>query len=353
MALDLDTVHSEMLAQVPDAYQKTQGFPAYDFLRAFALAVLSLDSDITKAEEHLDPDNLTGQDLDTYISQHRGLDRKYATFATATLKITAGGGSIQAGDLFATASGVEFQAVVPGTYSVNDTFDVRASLGGASGNVGANTITVMPVTIAGISSVTNLSPASGGYDAESDDDYRDRFYADLRNPSNGANQAAYIEWATSVLGVGRAKVFPQQYGANTLELCIIAPDTTPASQTVIDAVQDAIDPNENGDGSGLAPIGAACTVTTATTLTVNFAATITLSGTKTLQEVTETARAAFVAYFKSLAFQSLTISYSKVSALLSDIEGVNDHTGLTLNGSSSNITIGARQTPAVGTVVFT
>ena len=55
------------------------GFPAYDFTRAFALAVLSLDGDVEVAERRLNVENLTGQELDLFIFQHRGLSRRYAT----------------------------------------------------------------------------------------------------------------------------------------------------------------------------------------------------------------------------------------------------------------------------------
>ena len=39
MSLDFDTVHREMLTRIPDRYQKTAGFPAYDFTAAFAHAI--------------------------------------------------------------------------------------------------------------------------------------------------------------------------------------------------------------------------------------------------------------------------------------------------------------------------
>lgn len=73
MALDLAEIHQQMLDGISERYQKTTGFPAYDFTRAFAIAVLSLDSDIAVAEEKLDLENLSGTELDTFIRQHRGL----------------------------------------------------------------------------------------------------------------------------------------------------------------------------------------------------------------------------------------------------------------------------------------
>ena len=221
MALDLQQVHQEMLDRIDNRYQKTVGFPAYDFTRAFALAVLSLDGDIAIAEANLRIENMTGQWLDDYILQHSGLVRKYGTYATTNLRVVTGAGEIQAGDLFSTLSGVEFYATTDGYYEEGDTFPVRAYVAGESGNVDAGTITFFPVTIAGIAAVTNDAPAAGGYDAESDDDFRDRFLDYLQNPNNGGNQNAYIQWAMSVAGVGRVRVFPQALGKNTVEVCIV------------------------------------------------------------------------------------------------------------------------------------
>lgn len=353
MSLELETVHSDMLAAISDRYQKTAGFPAYDLTRAFALAVLSLDNDITIAEEHLNVDNLTGIDLDEFIRQHRGLSRKYATFAEATLRVVSGGGGILAGDLFATASGVEFYAISDGTYAVGDTFTVRASVAGEGGNVAAGAITYMPVTIAGIGAVTNDEAASGGYDEESDDDFRSRYYTDLQTPNNGSNQQAYIAWATSVAGVGRAKVFPQALGANTVEVCVIDANMESAGESVIEAVQDLIDPNKNGDGSGEAPIGAVCTVTTAAALAVNVSAELTLAEGYSLAAVTETVKAAITAYLRGVAFVQSYASYAQIGQCIATADGVLDYAGLKVNGAVANLAIGDRQTPVLGTVTLT
>lgn len=355
MSLDLNQIHQDMLSAISEKYQKTAGFPAYDFTAAFALAVLSLDADISAAEAHTDVDNLTGVDLDEYIKQHRGMFRKYGTYAEATLRVTAGGGTIHAGDLFSTESGVEFYAISDGTYAVGGTFTVRAYEAGSSGNVGAGTIAYMPVTIAGIGAVINDAPATGGYDAESDDAFRDRFYDDLQNPNNGSNQQAYLSFALSVAGVGRAKVFPQAKGANTVEVCIVDANMEPAGSSLIQQVQALIDPNKNGDGEGAAPIGSACTVTTATTLAVRISASVTLAEGYNLLSVQAAAESDLRAYLREIAFKKETtyLSYAQISRRLSAVDGVLDHTGLLVNGGTSNISLDDRQTPALGEVVLT
>ena len=351
MSLELEAVHSDMLAQIADKYQKTVGFPAWDFTRAFALAILSLDEDITTAEEHLNVFNLSGLDLDTYIEQHRGLPRKYASYAAATLRVVSGGGEIEAGDAFATESGVEFYAVADGRYSAGDTFAVRAAEGGVSGNVEAGAICIIPTTIAGIGSVTNDAPAAGGAEEEeTDDDYRARFLLDLQTPANGANAASYLSWATAISGVGRAKVFPLAQGAGTVEVCVTSAEMEPPDAALIAQVQGAIDPNQNGDGSGAAPIGAKCTVTGCTALTVNVSATLTLeSG---AADVTEAVKAALTAYLRGVAFVSDYVSYAQVGNAILDVDGVADYAALTINGGTASIALAARQVPKLGTVTL-
>lgn len=354
MSLDLNTLHNDMLAAISNRYQKTAGFPAYDFTMAFALAVLSLYQDLLLAEAHLDVDNLTGIDLDEYIKQHRGLVRKYATYAEATLRVTMGGGTVRAGDLFSTASGVEFYAISDGVYEVGDTFTVRAYVAGERGNVEAETILYMPVTIAGIAGIINDAPAAGGLDAESDDAFRDRFYDDLQNPNNGCNQQAYVQWALSVAGVGRVRIFPQALGANTVEVCIVDANMEPAASSIIQAVQDLIDPNNNGDGAGEAPIGAVCTVTTAEALPIAISASVTPADGYDLSAVSESIEEAVTDYLREIAFKKGTtyLSYAQVGSRIAAADGVMDYSNLTINSGASNIPLGDRQTPVLGSVVL-
>ena len=347
----MESIHEQMLAAIDERYQKTPGFPAWDFTRAFALAVMSLAEDIAVAEAHLNVENLTGVELETFISQHRGIYRRYATCAEARLRIVSGTNpiEIQIGDLFATESGVLFEATLDGTYSVGD----KASVGGESGNVAAGTITLMPVTIAGLGAVTNDSAAAGGYEQESDDEYRDRYYEDLKNPGNGSNQQAYRAWATSVSGVGRVKIFPQALGANTVEVCILDSSMEPAPTSLIAAVQAVIDPNGNGDGAGAAPIGAVCTVTTGTSLAVNVSAALILADGASLAAVQAAIEEALTAYLRSIAFAQSYVSYAQIGKVIGNADDVLDYSDLLVNGAVANLAVGDRETPVPGTVTLT
>lgn len=360
MSIDVESIHEDMLMGIPDNYQKTQGFPAYDFTRAFAIACGALSDDISLAETHLDIYNLSGSDLDTYIYQHRGLVRKKGDKATAVIEILSGSGTINEGDLFTTKSNIVFTATATQTVTDGDTITVVAVETGTSSNVAANTIVQMPTTIPGLTSFTNPDPATGGTDDETDSAYTERYLNDLRYPSNGSNAQSYINWATSVDGVGRAKCFPLASGVNTVEVCVTGTDMGVPSQTVVDSVQAYIDPNENGDGSGTAPIGAICTVTGATAKTIDISATLILAQGYDVETVREAVEAAIADYFESISFLRLSdgsyqnyASYAKVGEAIMDTDGVLDYSGLTLNGGVASISLTDREVPVVGTVTLT
>ena len=350
--MSLTELHEAMLEDLDDSWQKTPGFPAYDFTRAFALAAQSLSGDVEAAEDRLDPDLLTGYDLDTYVWQHRGLSRKYGTNASATLRVVSGSGTVHAGDAFQTVSGILFYADETVTVGTGDTFTVTAAEAGAAGNVSAGEIAYMPVTIPGIGSVVNDAAASGGYDDETDDELRGRFYLSMRYPANGGNVAAYQEWAMSVEGVGRAVVVPTPRGPNSVDVYLVDANGAPAGEALVASVQELIDPNEAGDGAGTAPIGAVCTVQAAEDVDVDVAVTIVLEE----DADGDTVRAAVEASLgQAVAAAGLSGGILRYVAMANAVmvEGVADFSGLTLNGEEASITVESTEVPVIGEVTVT
>ena len=155
MSYDVDTVHGEILGNISDTYQKTVGFPTYDLTRAFALAIKSLGDDLLTAEAAADVDNMTGDTLTKWCYQRKGVTRKVATYAAGTIKIVTGTGTIAKGALFESAGGIQFAATETKSVTDGDSVAMQAVVAGASGNVAAGAVTKMPVTLTGISVVTN------------------------------------------------------------------------------------------------------------------------------------------------------------------------------------------------------
>lgn len=351
MSYDIDAIHGEMLSLLPDGYQKTIGFPAYDLTRAFALAAVSLSGDVEIAKAATDADNLTGDGLTRWCSQRKGIARRPAAYATGSVTVS-GSGTVTAGDLFESGGGVQFAADETKAVAGGGTVAVTAVLPGAAGNVAANTVTRMPVTLQGISAVTNPGAMTGGYDAESDAALRARYYDAVNHPVTGANKNAYRAWALEVTGVGRVKVFPLANGDNTVEVCIIDSNMQPATGSLLAAVQSYIDPGCAGTGEGVAPMGAYCTVTTPGELTVHAACTVTLAAGYEAAEVLAGIQSAITAYLAEVAFVGTYVSYAKIANCVNDAAGVLDYTGLTVNGGVVNIPVGDREVAVLGEVAI-
>ena len=85
-----------------------------------------------------------------------------------------------------------------------------------------------------------------GAETESDDNYRRRIMEKIAGPAENGNRQHYKTWAESIPGVGRARIIPLFAGPNTVMAVIIDTEGMPASQTVIDRVQEHIDPISDG-----------------------------------------------------------------------------------------------------------
>jgi len=348
-----EEILAELMNSVSSRYDKRPGNFAYDFLAPVAERFEKTDAAIATVKEKLDISNLSGQELERRVYERTGIERKQATHAIGSVTVT-GTGTIFVGDLFETPGGVQFQATEQKNIVVSGTVNIRAVEPGASGNVPANTITMFPVTLAGFTAVTNHEPTADGFDAESDEDLLQRYYEKIRTPATSGNKYHYKNWAKEVPGVGDARVIPLWDGDNTVKVIIIDSDRKPASQSIVDAVQEHIDPGITGDGSGAAPLGAYCTVASATGVNINVSVTIMLSPGYTLQQATNNIQEKLTQYLKDIAFiepeEMSFVSYARIGGEILDSEGVADYSNLLVNGGTANIPIGREEVAVLGTV---
>ena len=239
----------EMLSAMPESYQKTIGFPTYDLLAAVSLRMEGTDEAIDEAKQQLDPENLSGDDLDRYIYPRSGLARKASTFAHGTLTVT-GSGTVEIGTLFESVGGVQFAATETVVIDGEGSVPVTCTVDGTAGNLPAHSVTQMPVAVQGIASCDNPEPLTGGYAEEGDTEYYARYLLRLRTPATSGNVYHYQQWALEVSGVGHVKVFPRVQGVNTVDVVIADSTGQPAGEELVAAVQAYIDPESEGAGRG-------------------------------------------------------------------------------------------------------
>ena len=284
-----DEILAQMLAAVPDSYQKTIGYPTYDWLAGAAIPTAQVE-------------------------------------AAGTAKVP-----------------------------------VQCVTAGAAGNLPARAVSLMPVQVAGIVSAINEAPMAEGYEAETDAAYYARFLVRLRTPPTSGNQYHYLTWAMEVPGVGGVQVYPLEKGANTVGVVLIDQFGKPASRELVEQVQAHIDPGSRGLGEGAAPIGAKCYAAAAGEVKLNLSMQVTKSEETAQETVTQAIRARVGAYLTEIALEAYRpvlaadhayeASFARIGAAILEAPGVEDYTGLTVNGGTVNIRAASKQAAVLGEVV--
>lgn len=217
------------------------------------------------------------------------------------------------------------------------TINIQSVLSGKIGNVPANSIKKIPITLQGINNCFNENETEGGYDEEIDNDLKQRYFERLREPATSGNIYHYKRWAKEVEGVGEARVIPLWNGHTTVKVIIINSDREPADENLVEKVQLYIDPNITGEGRGEAPIGAFCTVVSAKPKNVTISVKAIFSKNFDKEQIKKKVIENIKLYLKEIAFIKDILSYAIIGSKILDIEGVIDYSDLKINNQTSNI----------------
>lgn len=352
----INNIHISMLDKLSSEFDKSTGSWAYDIL----FPPSNVFADMKEEMEEVDSDrsifSKSGDDLDEFISQFSPIKRNRATYASGSVTITGKPGTvIDEGIMVASAS---HQYEVVNRTKIDDNgvaiVEVRSYETGSTYNTGVGNITRFPITIRGLESVTNNEPISGGYEEESDESVRQRYFDYINLPITSGNIYHYKKWATDVAGVGAVRVIPLWDGDRTVKLVLIDSNGQSASEELVNETQEYIDPKGEqredgtwtkwGGGYGQAPVGAFCTVTPANKLPVSVSANVTLEYGVSIEDIEEKLTKLLVDRFGIIALREddRIISVARTGATLLNIDGVKDYDSRTLmiNGSQENINLG-------------
>lgn len=344
-----EEITAEMLEEIPDKYQKTVGFFIWDFLRAISIAIMDIWEALAYISGLDDLTRFNYEDLVRFVKQRRGIIARAESKATGYIKVISGdGGEVKAGDLFETPDGLQFESIETVTVAVGDLFKAECLTAGPEGNVPAGAVTVVPKTITGIVKVENPEAFTGGYEKESKESIIERYEEDLQNPITAGNIYHYKKFAKEVTGVGAVDVKPLWNGDNTVKVIITDSNMDIADESLVESVQNYIDPYELqedgtkkgwGCGNGQAPIGAYCTVASATGKGLDIYFKAVLKTGETIETVEKAVTEAIQRYLHSIVFDdSVTyISYAKIGSEIFNADGIADYSNLLINGGTDNI----------------
>ena len=189
-----------------------------------------------------------------------------------------------------------------------------------------------------------------GEDEATTDQVVDAYYSYVTHQANNGNAAQYVEWANEFDGIGQVKVMPLWNGIGTVKVSILDYDGDPASDELIDAFQEYLDPDEEGLGNGMAPIGAKVTVSTATTKAIDVSATITFK--EGYSDTTELDNA-ISAFFREMSYKRDSVPYMNIGSVLVNLESVDFITGMLVDGGTADIPLGDEEVPVLGTATWT
>lgn len=338
-----DAIMARLLAAVPDTLDKREGSFIWDALSPAALELAQAYVRLEYQLQRAFATTATGEDLDMRTAE-QGIARKPATRAVGSLTFTgADGAIIPAKSLVASTAGIQFEtvaeAVIDGGQVIANAQAVKA---GVSGNASANSITVMSVSLNGVTGVNNSDPFTGGYKEETDEELRKRYFEKIQTPATSGNKFHYIAWSKEVPGVGDAKCFPLWDGNGTVKVVIVNAEKHAADAGLINAVENKIEEKR--------PIGAAVTVISAMEKSINVSATVTLANGYTIVQVQTLYEKAITDYLNSIAFADTCVSYAQLGKMLLETAGVGDYANLLINGSINNIILGDEETPVLGII---
>ncbi|MGE7827844.1 baseplate J/gp47 family protein [Paenibacillus sp. NPDC093718] len=356
--LDIDKSEGSFIwdAQAPVAFMLSEAaLWAQELLRrGFASTVASDHPDIRSAE------------LDLRTAEH-GITRREAVASSGSVLFTGKPGTtVPAGTYVATPadegsgeSSVEYVTtsdVTLSDYLGTGAAPIRAVTPGSNGNVPAGVIQLMMTSVSGVTSVTNPEPTRSGTDTESDQSLLERFYAKVRSQGTSGNKAQYMQWANEIAGVGGVEVAPLWKGPGTVGLYLIDTDKRAASQDIVNAVQQYIDPSQDGQGEGVAPAGPVITVMPAAEVAIDISVKVqrTQEQPSTMDEIRKLIEDGVRTYLQQIAFnrKDPLVRYTRIAAVLLDIPIIVDYSDLTINGHTEqqNIEIGSGQVAVLGTV---
>lgn len=194
-----------------------------------------------------------------------------------------------------------------------------------------------------------------GTDEEDTEVFRARYFNSFQSLAFGGNKADYIEKIKSISGVGGAKVYRVLGETYNVLSYIITSEYTAPSTALVSAVQEAMDPAQDGEGVGMAPIGHIVLIQGVKAVAINISTTITLDTGYEWDDVSAAVNTVIDSFFMSLSqtwetVENLIVRVSQLEAKILDVSGIVDIAGTQLNGGTDNISLANNQIPVRGTV---
>lgn len=226
-----------------------------------------------------------------------------------------------------------------------------------SGTVGNSILgTLIPINyIQGLKSAELTEVLIPGEDEQGTEDLRQEYFESYDSQAYGGNRADYKRmFKDDVRGIGGIKIYRAWNGGGTVKIVCIDSAFNKPTDELISTAQEQVDPiGYQGEGIGLAPIDHRVTLFAVSETKVNITTNITYQNGWNYEECKPNIESVIDTYYKELNktwadSDNLVIRISQIETRLLGVEGILDIADTTLNGSNSNLIIGADYIPVRG-----
>lgn len=292
-------------------------------------------------------ETVEGEDLDRYVFDRSGIERKKAIKAYG--KVTFYGiDDTYIPQHFKVGNDSEIFETVYGDviHQGSVTIDVEAVIEGNRGDFPRGTITNKIDELFGLDSVTNMELIKAGSNAESDVFLRARYRDHMQDAPTSNNPAHFRKWAREVRGVGQVRVQRAFKGEGTVQLIVLDDNFLAASPEILQKVRENVQEKMAFDVrelSVIAPEVVKLNIQLDAKLFEGYLST------NVYQKIKEAIKK-YLATYPDPNYIRRFVSYWDIAVLIKSVEGIEDITLLKINGSQENIQLTELQVAEVGEI---
>ena len=351
--MTFDAIMQRMLDRVPDDLDKREGSVIWD---ALAPAALEFETAALALEYIFLQSFADTADREALVlrARERGMEPEPAT--QAVLK-----GEFTPTDVDVSGKRFNISAL---NYVVGDAIEGEAGCyqmicetPGADGHKILGTM--IPIDyVEGLESATATEILIPGEDEEDTEDFRERYLNDFNPMRFGGNIAQYNDWVNAIDGVGGSRVQRRVAGERKVIVTIINSEYSKASSTLVETVQNSLDPHEDGRGDGIAPIGHEVSVVAADNETINIFINVDFDTGYSWSNMATAIEGAIQDYLLELrtawknysSGTNTTVRISQIENKILALTGVVDVSGTKINSIAANYSVTDNKIPVLGVI---
>lgn len=347
-----ENIMNEMLDTIEEEdVDKRPGSIIYDALALGAAKLAQAYRDMSNNMDLRFPDTATDDYLDKSIAWS-GIGRNQATKSQIQVTFTDASATLfdiplQARFTIDDVSFIAIEKIATGVYKL------ECETAGTIGNKYYGS--VLPIDyIDGLSKATLNTVLINGTDKETDTSLYSRYQTRVSKPLTGDNKNQYEVWAREIAGVGKARTFPLWDGPGTVKVIIFDENMREPTTSLVQRVQDYIDPTQDGQGEGAAGIGKIVTIVGVTEIPIDISLKVILAEGATIEQVRGQIEEGATQYLENLAESETDdlVRITRIGNLVLDVPPVRDYENLLINGQTANIQIPNDSVAVLGTVTI-